>query len=223
MLLAWLQEKYSDKSGQGWAACTKMLGALLNNTSRSDAVAEILDGYCVVLGTPTWYEYDVCVGPGQTMADEGAGVGAPYFEQCAVWGVDQAGVYRVEDLMHLWKSYQTQFSDAGLAATVGDMAGYFKWLVTSTPTSPIGRPGLKVLISGNLFDPATSYSWTQQMRSMFPDSTLITWQGVGHTMPLTWQGVKNLCTDIAMNYLQTGELPPDGYVCIQNEPTPVGF
>eukprot|EP00913_Durusdinium_trenchii_P020955 g19691.t1 len=141
--------------------------------------------------------------PGISFAD-------PYLEKCAVWGLDLAGYYDVSNLMHQWTVEKISRGDAGLAAVVGDMAGYF----------------LRPLIVGNLFDSATSYSWAQDMKKAFPDGSIITWQGLGHTFPTyatdyNRQAIAH-CWSHIEDYLQNGTMPINGLLCWQKEDPKVG-
>mmetsp|Transcript_74677 Transcript_74677/g.192708 ORF Transcript_74677/g.192708 Transcript_74677/m.192708 type:complete len:621 (-) Transcript_74677:226-2088(-) len=231
MLMAYLQFMYTSNTGLGFPKCTQTLAKLSPRNSdekaREAEVAKILNGFCMVQDVPTWYNYDVCVGPGQTMADEGANYAETYLEQCAVWGVDQAGLFRVHDAMGRWQSAKQVYSDAGLAAEVGDLAGYGFWPAIATPTAPIGNPDVRALVIGNLYDTATSYSWSQQMRQAFGSGALLTWQGVGHTLPSPGRDnydpeALKKCRSHVTNYLQYGTLPLDGYVCHTTKPVPVG-
>ncbi|CAK8993189.1 Serine protease Hip1 (Hydrolase important for pathogenesis 1) (Serine hydrolase Hip1) [Durusdinium trenchii] len=149
--------------------------------------------------------------PGISFAD-------PYLEKCAVWGLDLAGYYDVSNLMHQ--------GDAGLAAVVGDMAGYFLWPLKATPTAPMGSAIVRPLIVGNLFDSATSYSWAQDMKKAFPDGSIITWQGLGHTFPTyatdyNRQAIAH-CWSHIEDYLQNGTMPINGLLCWQKEDPKVG-
>lgn len=230
MLMAYLQTEYSSNTGLGFPECTRTLAKLnsANVIARSEAVAMILDGYCKVKGTPTWYNYNICVGPGQTMADEGQELGSTYFEQTAIWGVDQAGLYRVEDALGRWSTNKEKYGDAGVAAQIGDIAGSFFWPATASPTAPMGNPNVPLLVIGNLFDTATGYSWSQQMRQAFSHGSLLTWQGVGHILPSAGHPENydpeaiEKCQAHVRNYMQNGTLPLDGLTCHSFKPVPVG-
>lgn len=214
MLMAYLQYESTSNSGRGFARATRTLAKLLTDNTRENAVSWVLDGHCLVQGNATWYHCDICVGPGHTMTDEGDGFAEPYIEQCAVWGADQAGYYSVPDAMRLWRSVARDYGEAGLAAAVGDMAGYLLWPVKATPGPPIGSTTVRAVIIGNLFDTSTSYFWSQNMRRAFPAGSMITWQGVGHTMPGSGpgynEGALTRCREHLRQYLQTGILPLDG-------------
>merc|ERR1712146_707729 len=96
--------------------------------------------------------------------------------------------------------------------------------------------GVAPLIVGNLHDPNTAYRNSQLMREVFPQGSLMTWQGYGHCMqmPRSAQATieqyesevrrgqtptytdeigKLLCAKIAYDYLANGILPLDGHVC----------
>jgi pimeloyl-ACP methyl ester carboxylesterase len=75
--------------------------------------------------------------------------------------------------------------------------------VTSTTQTPI-------LVIGTRFDPATPYQWSRWMHRQLPSSTLLTFNGDGHTAFLAG----STCIDGAVTeYLLTGVLPPAGTVC----------
>ncbi|CAJ1434703.1 unnamed protein product, partial [Effrenium voratum] len=188
LLMAYIQAESISNSGRNFPRVLHTLSQLASEeqSQRQRAVAFILDGFCFVKGYSTWYYYDICVGPGHTNENEessGVSFADPYLEQCAVWGLDLAGYYDLPDLMRQWRTLEPAWGDAGLAAAVGDMAGYFLWPMKATPTAPMGSSTVQVLVIGNLFDTATSYSWAQDMKRAFPEGSLITWQGMGHTFP----------------------------------------
>ena len=228
MLMAYIQTESLSNSGRLFHRALHTLAKLSPNSPAEtvqSTVAYILDGFCFVKGVSTWYNYDICIGPGQTGEDEegpGEAFGEPYMQQCAIWGVDQAGYFSVPDLMRKWASSAVEDGDAGLAAVVGDMVGYFLWPVKATPNAPMGSSIVYPLVVGNLFDPATSYSWAQDMKSAFPDGSLITWQGIGHTFPshatdYNREAIKE-CQVHIKDYLQQGIMPVNGLTCFQNTP-----
>jgi len=227
MLTAFLQKLLGVESY--WPISTRALAALSprnkNCTRREHAVANILNSYCVVQTEPTWYKYGTCVGPGQTAApNQGAGT---VLEQMAVMGADLAGFFRVEDALGYYRQGKSKFGDAGLTSWVAHIAGWFFWPATAKPAAPMGNPMLQVVVVGNLFDDSTSYRWTQDMRNAFPSGSLLTWQGVGHCLPWTASTFDPTaiaqCRDHIDNYLKYGTLPPDGFVCAQTKPVPVGL
>ena len=229
MLMAYIQTESLSNSGRLFHRALETLSKLSPKNSPlgtiQSTVAFILDGFCFVKGVSTWYTYDICVGPGHTGEDEEApytDFGEPYMQQCAVWGVDQAGYFSVPDLMRQWRSAAAQNGDAGLAAVVGDMVGYFLWPVKATPNAPMGSSIVYPLVVGNLFDPATSYSWAQDMKNAFKEGSLITWQGIGHTFPSRASDYNREavaeCRVHITEYLQKGTLPPNGLTCFQDKP-----
>ncbi len=73
----------------------------------------------------------------------------------------------------------------------------------STTTAPI-------LIVGTRFDPATPYVWAQALSQQLTSSTLLTYEGNGHTA----FGSGSPCIDSAVNeYLLRGTLPTPGKRC----------
>lgn len=231
LLMAYLQAESLSNSGRYFARALQTLAQLASSKEeeRRDAVAFILDGFCFVKGVSTWSKYDICVGPGHTNENEPAAVGTtfadPYLEQCAVWGLDLAGYFGVSDLMNQWRMEKIERGAAGLAAAVGDMAGYFLWPLKATPTAPMGSAIVKPLIIGNLFDTATSYSWAQDMKKSFPEGSMITWQGMGHTFPSRATDYNRAaiehCWGYVEAYLQNGTLPVNGMLCWQKTNPPV--
>ena len=76
--------------------------------------------------------------------------------------------------------------------------------VNSTTTAPI-------LIVGNIYDPATPYPWAVALNQQLKTSTLLTFNGDGHT---AYGSVGSTCIDTAVDaYLLTGTPPPPGVVC----------
>lgn len=230
LLMAYLQAESFSNSSRFFARALQTLTSLASNDEdeKRKAVAFILDGFCYVKGVSTWSTYDICVGPGHTNEEEespNVSFADPYLEQCAVWGLDLAGYFDVSDLMNQWRLTKIERGDAGLTASVGDMAGYFLWPLKATPTAPLGSATVTPLIIGNLFDPATSYSWAQDMKKAFPDGSMITWQGMGHTFPTHAtdynREAMELCWKHIEAYLQDGTLPVNGMICWQKTNPPV--
>ncbi|MDP9092565.1 MAG: alpha/beta hydrolase [Actinomycetota bacterium] len=75
------------------------------------------------------------------------------------------------------------------------------------PTAPTPQ---KVLVIGNLHDPATPYQGAKDLANTMGNALLLTWDGEGHTSYL--QG--NTCVDnYVNNYLISGSLPPVNTTC----------
>jgi pimeloyl-ACP methyl ester carboxylesterase len=68
----------------------------------------------------------------------------------------------------------------------------------------------KILVIGNLHDPATPYQGAKDLTRALGDAELLTWNGEGHTSYLEGSS----CVDNDVNaYLISGTFPPDGTVC----------
>lgn len=75
--------------------------------------------------------------------------------------------------------------------------------VKSATTAPI-------VIIGSVYDPATPYAWAKALHRQLPTSTLLTYDGDGHTV---YAGT-SVCIDQAVDaYLVRGTLPAPGTVC----------
>ncbi|MSO26452.1 MAG: alpha/beta hydrolase [Candidatus Nanopelagicales bacterium] len=75
--------------------------------------------------------------------------------------------------------------------------------VTSTTSAPI-------VVVGTRFDPATPYPWAVALHEQLPTSSLITFEGDGHTA----YGAGSPCIDREIdNYLLSGVAPTNGKVC----------
>jgi hypothetical protein len=71
-----------------------------------------------------------------------------------------------------------------------------------------GSPSLLVL--GTSHDPATPYSWAQNLVAQLKSAVLLTYNSDGHLA----YGRGNKCIDTAVDtYLTHGALPPAGTVC----------
>mgnify|MGYP002719240637 CR=1 FL=1 len=61
-----------------------------------------------------------------------------------------------------------------------------------------------VLVVGTKHDPATPYHWAESLQKQLPGSTLLTWDGWGHTA----YGRSNMCVTAGVDkYLTQGEMP----------------
>ena len=85
------------------------------------------------------------------------------------------------------------------------------------PYHPKANPGpyrakgsAPIVVIGTKHDPATPYSWAQNMRKTLDNSVLLTREGDGHAA----YGGGSPCIDTSVDkYLLTGEVPKDGLVC----------
>lgn len=81
-------------------------------------------------------------------------------------------------------------------------------------TGPFNRQTVPLLVVGSVGDPSTPYSASVLMANELANARLLTQDGGGHTALIN----KSDCTDGHIDaYLTTGELPPVGTVCAQNE------
>ncbi len=82
--------------------------------------------------------------------------------------------------------------------------------VRTVPPLPSAPTPNKVLVIGNLHDPATPYKGAQDLAAAMGNAELLSWDGEGHTSYL--QG--STCVDDAVNaYLLKGTLPATGKTC----------
>jgi pimeloyl-ACP methyl ester carboxylesterase len=82
--------------------------------------------------------------------------------------------------------------------------------VRTVPPKPIAATATKVLVIGNLHDPATPYQGAKDLAATLGNARLLTWNGEGHTSYLEGSS----CIDNYVNqYLLTKALPPAGKVC----------
>jgi pimeloyl-ACP methyl ester carboxylesterase len=73
----------------------------------------------------------------------------------------------------------------------------------TTTTAPI-------LVVGTRFDPATPYAWAEALHRQLPTSSLLTYEGDGHTA----YGSGSNCIDRAIDaYFLTGAMPAPGKSC----------
>lgn len=75
------------------------------------------------------------------------------------------------------------------------------------PTAPTPQ---KVLVIGNLHDPATPYQGAKDLAKTMGNAALLTWDGEGHTSYL--QG-SSCVDDYVDNYLVAGTVPPPNTTC----------
>ena len=90
--------------------------------------------------------------------------------------------------------------------------GCQQWQPARTPPPLPSAPGTgtKILVVGNLHDPATPYQGAKDLASTLGNAVLLSWNGEGHTSYLSGSS----CIDDAVNtYLISETLPPAGDVC----------
>mmetsp|Transcript_22232 Transcript_22232/g.57098 ORF Transcript_22232/g.57098 Transcript_22232/m.57098 type:complete len:665 (-) Transcript_22232:272-2266(-) len=151
-----------------------------------------------------------------------------------VRAVDMPARLTSDDTVALWMRLQKEHP-------IGFIRAINIFRVASSPTVPrpvpmYGSSLIKPLIIANLHDPATTITGSQYMSGLFPQGSLMTWQGYAHS--LIWGGAlspddqKDIgfgwfesagygaydCMQKLQDYLQHGTLPSDGYVCPTNGP-----
>jgi len=225
----WLQEQLVNPSGAGWGPALTTFAILLSDdcAARKVQVAKILDAKCSLHfnGTKlaTWSKYNKCIGDAHLGIAGQHGTG--FIHQLAVLGVDLAGRYTVSDAMRLWSDFKDHYGSHSAGAYIGILAGLFQWPVVPSPPAPLGNPSVQALIVENLYDPSTSYQWSQKMHKVFLNSTMITWQGVGHGWGASGKS-RGECQTVKESYLN-GELEQihlhNGDTCRLEQDLPVSF
>jgi len=222
---------------EGWTSASQMLAALSSDDDkvRETAVGDILNELCHIVitdetGAPvemlaTWH-YGLCVA--QSSVGAGMETGA-YLEQGAVLGVDVAGRMSLASAMKLYQVVKLQETEVALNSFLGLFGRLFDWPAPQDPTTLGNRADVPAFIVSSLFDPATNFGWTMQMRKAFPSGSMVTWAGIGHGLVagVRWNNETNQeagsveCMELAHKYLVTGELPVDGHICRASEDIPV--
>jgi len=148
-----------------------------------------------------------------------------------VRAVDMQGRLNAPSLAALWGRLVKKYPFGFMRAT------NLLNLATATnlprPVPPYGSSldHLTPLIIGAYGDPATTYTAAQVMYTNFKNGVLMSWQGYKHGLPVSGDlsdrtsagfhsagyGAQD-CTDRIAKYLETGEHPPNGYVCPINGP-----
>jgi pimeloyl-ACP methyl ester carboxylesterase len=108
------------------------------------------------------------------------------------------------------KSWATKFPIFGTWASIS-LFGCQQWQPTRTPIPlPTAATPTKVLVIGNVHDPATPYQGAIDLTKTMGNAELLSWNGEGHTSYL--QGSK--CIDDYVNaYLVDQKLPPTDTTC----------
>lgn len=91
----------------------------------------------------------------------------------------------------------------------------------SNPITPAGNPIQRGIVAGVMFDPATPYPWTQEMKAAFPMATLVSSQGKGHGTYSTTTKDDSPCLQVTQDYFTTGSVDVvDGATCRAPLPGP---
>ena len=92
------------------------------------------------------------------------------------------------------------------------------------PVEPAaGRDAPPILVVGATGDPSTSYRWGQQLAQSPRSATVLTYDGMGHTVFGRLMGNGSDCTDQWIDgYLISQAVPPVGTVCPADVPPAAG-
>jgi hypothetical protein len=225
LLIGTLADIMNSNNPEKWRFVLDKLALLSprngNQSQRALGVEFVLNRACHVLGEPTWYVYGTCIGAGQIAEDdpnekEGSD---SFIEMNAVFGQDAPGRWTLEDVVRGWRGVQQEYGAVGSTAYLAQMSALYSRPQIPTPVAPMGSPSVPVLVIGNLYDPPTSYHWSQEMHNAFPSGSMMSWQGVGHCMPTGTTGSPEqkegamACTDEMKAFFLSGELPQNGHTC----------
>ncbi len=106
------------------------------------------------------------------------------------------------------------------AGVLGPAVAWFDAPCSSWPATashiyagPWNAPTAAILVIGNIFDPSTAYSSSQEMAQKLANARLLTVNGYGHTVLLN----SSACaSDAESAYFISGTLPAQGRVCQQD-------
>jgi len=120
---------------------------------------------------------------------------------------DRPSVQQTLSLVKQWRKVAPFFGDylawSNLSCT------YWKAPATDKPHAISASGSPMILVVGTLHDPATPYAWAKSLNKQLRDSTLLTFDGDGHTAYM--QG--SACVDKVVDaYFTTGQAKP-GIVC----------
>ncbi|MFC0674002.1 alpha/beta hydrolase [Brachybacterium hainanense] len=148
---------------------------------------------------------------GSDRNDDGTYNGNGTFAITAVNCLDHVGVadeqWQVQESAALAEEFPTWGDGFGFSQTMCDLwpAGPVR------APAPIAAAGSDlIVVIGTTGDPATPYAWAQGLDSQLENSTLITYEGEGHTA----YGRSGGCVEEAVDaYLLEGTAPEDGLTC----------
>jgi hypothetical protein len=107
-------------------------------------------------------------------------------------------------------TWTTQFPLFGKWAAISLFSCQQWQPIRTVPPKPTAATPTKVLVIGNLHDPATPYQGAKDMTTTMGNAELLSWDGEGHTSYL--QG--SSCVDNYVNaYLVNQTLPPPNTTC----------
>jgi len=205
-----------DSTGKKWIEFMQLLVLLCSEepAQRNRGIVWVLQQRCV--------GFDLKPGINECIALQGDPEQGMQLN--AIRGVDYQGRHSSYDAMIWYENLRANFQD--WYAFVGMFLTYGPALWPGLPSPcPMGmRQDVQALVVGNLADPATPYSNSVRMRAKFPDSSLLTWQGVGHCTIVQGEiydpeGIA-YCQGLMKKYMG-GEHILDGEVCYETKPVPI--
>ena len=125
---------------------------------------------------------------------------------CADYPVDSKSEY--EKYAKKLKDEAPLFGGNGEVRT--DSCATWPYHPKAKPSPYRAKGSAPIVVIGTKNDPATPYSWAQNMHKTLENSVLLTWEGEGHTA----YGRAGSCIDTPVDeYLLTGKVPKDGLTC----------
>jgi len=129
------------------------------------------------------------------------------------------GSYDEDRYVHFFQEINADYNAAGTMIPASNIQQWYSstyYWPNSTPLPPIGNPHLRGIIAGQLFDPATPYIWTQEMREHFQSASLLTSRSVNHGIASARESLSSDvgCYANILRYFKHGYVDfNDGHVC----------
>jgi len=129
------------------------------------------------------------------------------------------GTYDEDKYVRFLMKMNEEYPGAGTQLPVRNSVQWYSatyYWPNVTPLPPIGHSLLKGIVTGQLFDPATPYIWTQKMRDNFKSTTLLTSRSVNHGISSARESISGdvHCFDNILRYFKNGVVDfLDGTVC----------
>lgn len=121
-----------------------------------------------------------------------------------------------------WRKMRELYPNMGLSDAAETFVEYwsmgYKWPANS-PVPPLANPTQGGLVLGQVYDPATPYKWTVDMKQAFPMAALITSNDIRHGAGSSDKNivggkeVEGACNAHITEYLLSGTQPTDGTTC----------